>query len=76
MQIMRNIPTRFGLACALTATLVLLAVPARSTPIVPTQDDEVIEVLPAMTGSRAEERRLRKLLVQRPRDPALALGIA
>ena len=76
MLIMRNIPTRLGLACALTATFMLLAAPARSTPIVPTQDDEVIEVLPAMTGSRAEERRLRKLLVQRPRDPALALGIA
>ena len=62
---------------ALLAVLLLtLSVPARATPIVPTRDDEVIEVLPAMTGNRAEERRLRKQLAQRPRDPALALDMA
>jgi hypothetical protein len=43
---------------------------------VPTRDDEVIEVLPAMSGNRAEERRLRKQLAQQPRDPALALTVA
>ena len=65
--------TRIGLVGAL---LLLLSLPARPTPIVPTRDDEVIEVLPAVTGNRAEERRLRKLLATRPRDPALALDMA
>jgi len=50
--------------------------PLRAAPIVPTRDDEVIEVLPAMSGNRAEERRLRKQLAQQPRDPALALAVA
>lgn len=73
---MHTAPTRLGLACAVLTSILLVAAPARSTPIVPSHDDEVIEVLPAATGNRAEERRLRKLLVQQPRDPALALGIA
>ena len=50
--------------------------PLRAAPIVPARDDEVIEVLPAMSGNRAEERRLRKQLAQQPRDPALALAVA
>ena len=51
-------------------------IPLRAAPIVPTRDDEVIEVLPAIAGNRAEERRLRKQLAQQPRDPALALTVA
>ena len=67
--------SRCALVCAaLYVTLMSAAV--QSTPRVPTHDDEVIEVLPAITGSRAEERRQRKLLAQQPRDPALALDIA
>jgi hypothetical protein len=50
--------------------------PLRAAPIVPTRDEEVIEVLPALSGNRAEERRLRKQLAQQPRDPALALAVA
>jgi hypothetical protein len=76
MMTMETFAARLCLASALFTTLVLLAFPVSATPIVPTRDDEVIEVLPAMTGSRAEERRLRKALVQRPRDPALALDMA
>ena len=80
MLTMQFFSTRIGLVVVLAALLqvlmLMLSFPARSTPIVPTRDDEVIEVLPAMTGNRAEERRLRKLLAQRPRDPALALDMA
>lgn len=50
--------------------------PLRAAPIFPTRDDEVIEVLPAMSGSRAEARRLRKQLAQQPKDPVLALALA
>lgn len=60
----------------LLAVLGAAAAPLHAAPIVPTRDDEVIEVLPAMSGSRAEERRLRKQLAQAPRDPALALTVA
>ncbi|MEO6409897.1 MAG: hypothetical protein ABIO45_14240 [Burkholderiaceae bacterium] len=45
-------------------------------PIVPTRDDQVIEVLPGLATSRLEERRARRALAQRPNDPALAVGIA
>lgn len=54
----------------------MAAMPLQATPIVPTHDDEVVEVLPAVAGNRAEERRLRKQLAQQPRDPALALTVA
>lgn len=67
---------RFGAACAVSVVLCLVTASARAATIVPTRDDEVIEVLPAVTGGRAEERRQRKLLAQQPRDPALALGVA
>ena len=44
--------------------------------IVPTRDDQVIEVLPGLATSRLEERRARRALAQRPTDPALAVGVA
>ena len=71
--------SRFNKFLLLTVLLALfgaVVAPLRAEPIVPTRDDEVIEVLPAMRGSRAEERRLRKQLAQAPRDPALALTVA
>ena len=49
---------------------------ASAEPIVPTRDDEVIEVLPGLGANRLEERRARRALAQRPNDPALAVGIA
>ena len=52
------------------------ATAARAVPIVPTRDDEVIEVLPTLPSERAEEKRLRGQLAQRPQDPALALSAA
>ncbi|MEP6875138.1 MAG: hypothetical protein ABI887_12305 [Burkholderiales bacterium] len=61
----------------LLATALAVAAPsAHATPIVPTHDDEVIDVLPAVNGSRAEERRLRQQLASAPHDPALALTVA
>ncbi len=62
--------------CALFASLLGGVAPLHAAPITPTHDDEVIEVLPAMSGNRAEERRLRKQLAQAPRDSALALTVA
>lgn len=49
---------------------------AHAAPIVPANESEVIEVLPAVSGSRAEARRLRKQLAQQPKDPVLALALA
>ena len=48
----------------------------QARPITPTRDDEVIETLPAVTGSRAEARRLRQQLTQTPGDATLALAVA
>ena len=63
---------------ALAAGLFLCCLSWRASaePIVPSRDDEVIEVLPAIIGSRDEERRLRKALADRPRDATLALSVA
>ncbi|MEP7056847.1 MAG: hypothetical protein ABI809_03630 [Caldimonas sp.] len=47
-----------------------------AVPIQPTRDDEVVEVLPAAAANRSEERRARKELAARPRDPALAVAVA
>ena len=60
----------------LGALIGAMVAPLRAEPIVPTRDDEVIEVLPAMRGNRVEERRLRKQLAQQPKDPVLALSVA
>ena len=61
------------MACGL---LVACIHAVHATPIVPTRDDEVVEVLPAMTGNRAQARRMRKALAERPKDPQLALALA
>ena len=62
------------LLCAALLVTLLHDVPA--APITPTRDDEVIEVLPALPGGRAEARRVRQQLAQRPNDPAVALTAA
>jgi len=64
------------LALALAVVLSAVALRVEAAPIVPTRDDEVIDVLPAAKGNRAEERRLRQQLANTPRDPALALMAA
>lgn len=62
---------------ALAAGLFLGLFPARggAVPIMPSRDDEVVEVLPA-TAASGEDRLLRKRLKERPDDPALAAGVA
>ena len=62
---------------ALLVVLGTTSIPVAAIPIVPTHDDEVIDVLPAaINGGRAEARRLRQQLANAPRDPALALAAA
>ena len=56
--------------------VLVVTVPAGAEPIQPTRDDQVIEVLPALPGARAEERRLRSQLAARPRDATLAVAAA
>ena len=56
--------------------LVVACGAAQAEPITPSRDDEVIEVLPALSGNRSDERRARKELAARPTDPALAVGVA
>lgn len=48
----------------------------RAEPIEPRSDSEVIETLPAGASGRAEERRLRRAVAERPRDAALAVKLA
>jgi tetratricopeptide (TPR) repeat protein len=62
--------------CALWIVAVAASLAVHAAPITPTHDDEVIDVLPAISGSRIEERRLRSQLAESPRDPALALASA
>jgi hypothetical protein len=62
---------------ALAAGLMFLCcAQASAEPIKPLSDDEVIEVLPASSGSRDEDRRLRRQLAGRPDDAALAVTVA
>ena len=65
-------------ACRLAGLLLLVSTAGRvaAVPIEPTRDDEVVEVLPAAAGDRAQERRSRRALAERPNDPALAVAVA
>jgi len=72
---MRSLHALTGaLAAGLSLACAVVAVDA--APIVPTRDDEVIEVLPASAGDRGEDRRLRKRLAARPDDAKLATAVA
>ena len=55
---------------------VWLPSPGFAEPITPTRDDEIVEVLPASSGTRDEDRRLRKQLADRPGDVTLAVMVA
>jgi len=55
---MRIAYRRLGVVCTLVGVLAMSAAPVLASPIAPTRDDEVIDVLPATAGSRTEERRL------------------
>lgn len=67
-----SFPLRLALAVWFGWTVGIVS----ATPITPTRDDEVVEVLPAVAGSRSDERRLRKQLAEKPRDAALAISVA
>lgn len=56
--------------------LVVASVGAAAVPIEPLDDREVIEQLPGGSGDRAEARRLRRALAERPGDVALAVAVA
>ncbi|MES2101759.1 MAG: tetratricopeptide repeat protein [Pseudomonadota bacterium] len=71
MRFVRPSLQRF-IAALLCATVMA----TQAAPITPSRDDEVIETLPAVTGSRAEARRVRQQLAQTPRDATLALAVA
>lgn len=67
--------TRLALS-ALCLAAGACGVPALAAVVEPASDDEVIEVLPAAVGSRAEERRLRQQLAQNPRSEQVAVLLA
>ena len=58
-------------ALALLASLV-----AQAEPVVPVSDEQVIEVLPALNGNRAEERRLRREWAANPADVGRSVALA
>jgi hypothetical protein len=58
------------------ACLLLTDGGALASTVTPTRDDEVIEVLPAASGSRAEVRRLRQALDSNPRDARSAVALS
>nr|MDQ2734554.1 hypothetical protein [Pseudomonadota bacterium] len=53
----------------------LLAPRGVAEPITPSRDDEVIDILPATSATRDEDRRLRKQLAARPQDARLAVSV-
>lgn len=53
-----------------------MPLPAVAVPVIPSSDAEVVETLPASSGSRSEERRQRRLLAAQPRDAVLAVAVA
>ncbi|MEO7056329.1 MAG: hypothetical protein ABI143_05960 [Caldimonas sp.] len=56
--------------------LALASWSACAVPITPSRDDEVVEVLPATSSGRSEDRQLRKRLAANPKDAALAVSVA
>ena len=69
--------THTHLAAILLFVLAALAgVGAQASVVNPLSDDEVIEVLPAVSGSRAEIRNLRRTLAADPRDARSAVKLA
>ncbi len=54
----------------------LLGPLARAEVLRPQSDAEVIETLPGVVGSRADERKLRQQWAANPRDPVLAAALA
>jgi tetratricopeptide (TPR) repeat protein len=68
--------TAGAVAAAILPVALTAASMARAETITPTRDDEVIEVLPATSATRSDDRQLRKRLAERPSDPRLATMVA
>src|SRR5437762_10806273 len=66
---------RFRLAC-LAAVLASLCAVVHGEVLVPRSDAQVVEVLPAVSGDRAEERRLRREWAADPGDARKAVALA
>ena len=66
----RTLFVLFVLAAALVGTA------ARAASIVPADDSQVIETLPAKSAARADERRLRQAVLSDPRDARSAVQLA
>jgi predicted Zn-dependent protease len=64
----------FAFACALVAGL--FGTLGQAEVVLPKSDAEVVETLPAVVGSRAEERKLRQQWAANPRDPVMAAALA
>lgn len=68
-----NILTSMNTLPLIAACVLASCVAAHAQPVVPTSDLQVIEVLPAVAGDRAEERRLRREWAANPGDAAMAV---
>jgi predicted Zn-dependent protease len=66
----------FATCSVAVALAAAVAGPALASVVVPSRDDEVVERLPAVSGSRSELRRLRQQLAANPKslEPAVALA--
>jgi hypothetical protein len=74
---MQSTITHTHLAAIFLFVLAALAsVCAHASVVNPVNDDEVIEVLPAVSGSRAEIRNLHRALAANPRDARSAIKLA
>jgi hypothetical protein len=71
-----NHAVRSLLPFLISALTMVSALNSRAAPIVPSSDAEVIETLPSGAGERAQERRLRRQLAERPDDAQLASTVA
>lgn len=56
--------------------MLVCAASAHAVPRVPPDDDVIVEKLPFVAGWANDERRLRRELAQRPRDPDTAISVA
>ena len=73
---MRPLPLKPALAVTCGLLLGLCGAPLWADVVLPQSDAEVVETLPSVVGSRAEERRLRQQWAANPRDPVLAAALA
>jgi predicted Zn-dependent protease len=67
-----NTMRHFGLLLALALT----SAASHPEPLIPQHDAELLETLPAVSGGRAEERRLRRERAADPTDPVKAAALA